>query len=496
MDRGPFRMIVVYTVCVNDYDVVKAAPKTPSVEFLLFTDTNKKVPGWKTIKIPTGTTRASRFLKINSHLLDQYLDEKPDLTIYMDACLVLRDGWLENLFKKFDSDLNHYNICRHQKKDTLGSHCKRMTGIIKDKQTQLDISVQFEKYKDDPDVNLDTPVYENCFIIRKNSKITTRINKLWWEEYCITSQRDQLSLPCILNKHNLNKYISDLPFDSRDNNIYSGWCKHKTNRQSMNYTLSNVRKYGKVDMKTAPKKVIHSVKPKVAVCTINIPPGNEVMEFCIPSIRRFADHHGYDYHEITEMDKSYPHASWMRLRFRELQESYHSLLYIDGDVFIKDGAESPIDYYRLDGITALDSANEFARLKELPKQRESAYKIAWEKELNQECPLEFPQDRYINAGVMIIPSICKDFLKDPPYVLNDTNMLEQTYLNCQTLLYKYYKLNLCWNMVHPHVDTKKKLKLVEEGKYEFLHFNIPGEKRMKYFEMFRPLLEDKYVVSY
>lgn len=456
--------IVVYTVCLNNYDVVNPPPENDNdnIEYILFTDSDEDVQGWKRIKVDTGGTRASRYLKINSHLIDEYCNKRPDYTIYVDSCLFLKDNWLVNLFNKMNN-INHYNISEH--KDKLFNHINKMVALKGfTTKTSVELKVQKERYKNEK-LPEDYKVTENCLIIRKNSEEVKNINEKWWHEYSITSERDQPSLSYVIWKNEYESFINYLQYNARDNDIYGNWCKHKTGSKSKNTLL--IKRMVKIN---------DTSKLRVCVCTTFVSlkeTPNKFYETCIKSIENFALRNNYDFKVITELGK-WENPSWCRFEFKKLldEDLYDVILYIDGDIYIKDNAIDPLGYYPLDGITALNSVSTYSYMRSSATMRRADYTRRWKETFNEDIPFNFPdRTRYINAGVLIIPKCCKEFLEEPPRILNDKDFLEQTYLNCQTTKFKYYELDPKWNT--GHVQLRDNMKKAVSSDSQFIHFNCP-----------------------
>lgn len=497
--------IVVYTVCLNGYDKVEPPPVSPpTVDFVLFTD-GDPVPGWNTIKIDlikdTSIRRQSRFLKINSHKIEELIGYRPDITIYMDSCLKLEPDWYYKLFK---IPMNDFNVCRHT--DDIYYHFKKLRVLVSDN-NEVQKIINQEKYYKEQQLPANINTTENCFIVRKNNDYVKNINEKWWNEYVEQSERDQPALTYIVWKNDLN--IAILPFNARSNNIYSNWCVHvkddkiKQNKLIFPKPLAKKSEPPKPMPKPVPKKppisladfslikkkedlnlkneefknikrIYQSNPTRVCVTSIFIGPQNFLYQKCRQSIIEFANSKGYDYKEITDQ-YHYPHPSWSRLKIRDFLSDYDTILYVDGDVFIKNNAESPVDYYEPTSIVALDSVSTYVYMRNYPKERRSGYKHNWKRTFNEICPLQFSEDYYINAGVMLIPGKGFEHLFDePPRILSDGNFLEQTYLNTQIEKYKYplTHLNHRWNFGHLHVPSNLNM-AVSNPNIDFCHFNIP-----------------------
>jgi len=503
--------IITYKINIGDYDYVSPPPEryvnNPNVEFILFTS-GEPVKGWKTIKVPNGGIRESRYLKINSHLLREYTNFQYDYSIYADACLEFDENFIHNLFLYHSVSNKFISIQEHQ--DYLFEHCEKMKRLRK--HLMEPITRQMKKYESLNFRMTNVVTWENCFIVRPNNDICEAINEEWWKQFSLDdSARDQISLPYVINT-NRNFKINNLMLKVREkNDVFSNWCKHGSTSKKLqkenpifSKRKSNIQKKDSFFAKTENKMINFmnnmpqiTAKPqnlveindlsklKIAVCTIYIGKRNRFYDECITSIERFAYRNNHHFHIIKE-SSWYPHPSWERLRFKQLfdDEDYDALLYIDGDVFTKYESLNPVKYYPLDGITALNSYKTYSYMRPMCTNRANSYKRQWKKEFNEECPFEFPNDRMINAGVMIIPRSCRDFLNDPPRILSDSHFYEQTYLNCNSLNYKYYEMDLRWNV--GHVNKVANMKLAKSNYSCFIHFNTPANiDKLRFLQYFQ-----------
>ena len=203
--------VIVYTTNIGNYDDLHDIPKWEHIqhpEYLYYTDA-KAPKGWKKIKIKTGDRKASRYWKINSHLLPPH-----DISIYIDACYKLKKPLNSLLDYVMHSDIA---ICPHPHQKFL-KHAQMCIALgLDDKNI---IEKQIKKYGE-----IQTPLTENSLIIRKNNAIIKELNELWWKEYKEGSQRDQLSLPYALSK--VSAKLTILPFSARDNKYMYGWNTHR-----------------------------------------------------------------------------------------------------------------------------------------------------------------------------------------------------------------------------------------------------------------------------
>jgi len=486
--------IVIYKVLTSDYDTVSPPPKkyinNSNIEFLLFTSGNS-VEGWKTIKIPNGGVRQSRYLKINSHLLQEYTNLYYDYSLYFDSCLELNENFIHNLFLNHSVSNKYPSIQEHQ--DFLLKHCEKMKSLKKE--LSIPIDKQLNKYNS---VNFNiknVKTWECCAICRPNNDITEAINEAWWKEYCLDdSSRDQITLPYVMHS-NKDFNIHNLKLDVRKpNDIFSNWCRHSSKmpptRTQIRRNLQNSTSLIQQSIRSnILSEITDTSKLKVAVCTIYIGEKNEFYDICTNSIKEFAKRYGYDYHEIND-STIFPHPSWERLRFKELLDGeYDVILYIDGDIFVKEYALDPIKYYPLDGITTLNSYSVYNYMRMQPNSRKKSYNKEWENAFKEKCPLNFPDKRMINAGVMIIPKCCKEFLSTPDKILSDGSFFEQTLLNCRSLDYKYYELDRSWNV--GHVNRRDNMIFAKSDNSNFVHFNTPHNiPKIKFLKIFQDKTEN------
>jgi len=214
--------VIVYTVNIGGYDNLHPSPKEAFItnddfEYLYFTDGEAPL-GWKKVQIESGDRKASRFWKINSHLLPGH-----DVSIYLDACYQFKKP-----ISKFPALLEGCDIAvaPHQTNTNVYDHAINCIKLKLD--NKLVIFEQVGRYAKEglPEELILT---ENSLIIRANNKRIKQLNELWWEEYKAGSQRDQLSLPYALWK--IEPRLKILPFSARENKWLTNWAKHNRSRE-------------------------------------------------------------------------------------------------------------------------------------------------------------------------------------------------------------------------------------------------------------------------
>lgn len=204
--------IIVYTTNLGGYDELHKAPKDKKATYLYYTD--GEVPRrWQRIEMPTGDRKASRFYKINSHLLPPH-----DISIYIDACYIIKKPLSELAIFLGDRDIA---VAEHAKDKCIYQHGFRIKQLKLDNPRVVDAQVRRYMSKGFPQ-NFGLP--ENSLIIRRNNDRIKELNELWWKEYQAGSQRDQLSLPYALWRTGVK--VSWLPFSARKNEWLDNWAKH------------------------------------------------------------------------------------------------------------------------------------------------------------------------------------------------------------------------------------------------------------------------------
>lgn len=204
--------IIVYTTNLGGYDELHNAPRDKNAEYLYYTD-NEAPRRWKKIEMPTGDRRASRFYKINSHLLPPH-----DISIYIDACYIIKKPLTELALFLGDRDIA---IAEHARDKCIYQHGTRIKQLKLDDPKKVDKQIRNYMMKGMPH-SFGLP--ENSLIIRRNNDKIKELNQMWWKEYQNGSQRDQLSLPYCLWK--LNIKIAWLPFSARNNDWLGNWANH------------------------------------------------------------------------------------------------------------------------------------------------------------------------------------------------------------------------------------------------------------------------------
>lgn len=182
--------IVLYSCIVNKRDLPKVIEYKDDIHYVLFTDDpHIKADGWEIKPIVEkfkDPVRTSRFHKHNPFLLFP----KCEYTIWLDAT-----HWPYNsLFPLLKGEIS---MMKHFSRTTVAQEVK---ACIEAKMDDSEVMKnQYQNYVNNG-FNDDKGLYSTTCIVRKNTENVIEFSKLWWNEICKWSRRDQLSLPYCLWK--------------------------------------------------------------------------------------------------------------------------------------------------------------------------------------------------------------------------------------------------------------------------------------------------------
>ena len=181
----------VYTVVIDDYDVVK--PPLYKNRFwtyivLKYNHNISDFNGWdEVIDISDYDNLGSRILSRKPKILPHIYLPEYNYTIYHDANIQINynPDKLLGYFKKFDITLNI-----HPKRDCVYEECKRCINVNKDKIENIN---KIEKFLIDNQFPKNKGLTGNGILLRWNNKKVERLMEYWWQFIVNYSYRDQLS---------------------------------------------------------------------------------------------------------------------------------------------------------------------------------------------------------------------------------------------------------------------------------------------------------------
>lgn len=197
------KKIIIYTCNFGGYESVKEPLHVdPEVEYILFTDDKTlKSKRWKVVVIDECLDDARRTSRLPKILAHRYLPAH-DVSLYLDSSLELKEknvrSMIENCLE--GKELAFY---KHYKRNCVYDEIEFVTNSKDRILVNHELSKnQIKKYQEIK-YPKNNGLYENAFIVRKNTKKVQLLNELWWKEYSEGAERDQFSLMYSLYKLNI-----------------------------------------------------------------------------------------------------------------------------------------------------------------------------------------------------------------------------------------------------------------------------------------------------
>jgi hypothetical protein len=206
------RKKVIYTTIVGGYDGLLEQTRYPGWDYVCFSDqqsfgwrTKLGQSCWKIVPFENSgldNTRYSRLPKILPH---RYLADY-EYSVYIDGNAQLLqnpDGLLDQL------DWPEFLTSEHPFRDNLYDEFRECLALGMDEPEKF--KAQRDKYKNaglpDP-----TQLMENNFLLRHHNALNIQaLHEAWWQELLDQSRRDQLSLPYLCWKMQINPVLMDPP---------------------------------------------------------------------------------------------------------------------------------------------------------------------------------------------------------------------------------------------------------------------------------------------
>lgn len=197
---------VFYTAIYGGYDRLAEIPhrvynagKESGVDFLCFTDDWRLTSNtWTVLASQTKADprAAAKFCKVNSHqILFDYCR-----SIWIDGSFrVLGPLW--ELFDEFSTDIG---LFEHTCRTCLYDEIRDVRIKRKESPSVLgDVERRYEAAGCPKDAGL----YMGGILLRRHTTAVARFNQEWWSEIRIGSLRDQISLPYVLNRQGLLRFV-------------------------------------------------------------------------------------------------------------------------------------------------------------------------------------------------------------------------------------------------------------------------------------------------
>lgn len=224
--------IAVYTAITGKFPNKLHAPLVPlgtNVDLICFADCVWAAPSpWKILppywEHDTDPRRTARFHKVQAHVvLPDY-----DYWIWMDGNQQL-DEDPRKLVEMYLSDSVHFASYKHPERNCVTQELEACIRLKKDDPEVMQAQVDRYMAEGYP---LAHGLFETTVVIRRNSAEIQTMNGFWWNEVCIGSKRDQLSLNYVLWKglqsgHDMRAVNTKFVEGQRDNPVHFKYHRHR-----------------------------------------------------------------------------------------------------------------------------------------------------------------------------------------------------------------------------------------------------------------------------
>lgn len=216
--------MAVYTCIVGKYDMISEPLfVSPNIDYYIFTDqeiSNKSI--WKKIDIKQlkefatlSPIALNRKIKMLPHIfLQEY-----DYTMYIDGNIQIVTDLYPIFCNMGDSILG---VHTHAGRDC--AYMERYAVSILNKMSIEKMNKQLDRYSKSG-FPKHYGLFQNSILVRKNCREGNELMEDWWKEYTIDNTRDQISLPYIMWKKNIdNNKIKVLGADASRNPRFCVGC--------------------------------------------------------------------------------------------------------------------------------------------------------------------------------------------------------------------------------------------------------------------------------
>ncbi len=202
----------IYSAIIGDYDNVREINnKLPEFDYILFTNNKElKSKTWDIVYIENednlDNIRLARQIKLEYY---KYIPDY-DFSIWIDGYIHLH-GDIYTFLKDLPLDLSDIFVSKHPHRNTVYEECDACLQLKKD--TPENINNQKTSYQKQG-VPANVPLIESGVLVRKDSMKMRKFCKLWFEEICKYTPRDQIAFSYVFWKNPMSLYLFK-PF--RDN---------------------------------------------------------------------------------------------------------------------------------------------------------------------------------------------------------------------------------------------------------------------------------------
>jgi len=187
---------IVYTAVIGDYDALLPF-EFDDIEAICFTDRPEAVPaGWLAVNVSGEMgVRQARQIKVLSH--NHVSDAK--WSIWMDGNLQLKVHPHE-IVRRLAARRAELGSFLHPERQCSFAEAKVVQHLALDDRRLVEQQVEHYEKEGFPS---GFGLLETAIVARRNSSKVRELNELWWQEICLGSHRDQLSIMYALWKTKL-----------------------------------------------------------------------------------------------------------------------------------------------------------------------------------------------------------------------------------------------------------------------------------------------------
>ncbi len=216
--------IAVYTAIFGDKDDLKEPIDLSSnegIDYYLITDNKElKSSSYKVVlknAVYGDVTKNARFYKVNG--IEEFHDY--DYVIWHDGSLQMQHTLIQDLVGY--AGQNFLATFQHPERKNFYEEAIACIKLNKDFSLKI-LWQSFIYFMKGVPSSASAQLYETCILVKNMRLYNHKFYNLWWKEILKRSRRDQLALPYVLYKLDLDLAI--IP-GCRNNNIYSKFSIHK-----------------------------------------------------------------------------------------------------------------------------------------------------------------------------------------------------------------------------------------------------------------------------
>lgn len=196
--------IVVYTAICGNYDTLKEPQIiSKNCDYICFSDKKLKSKVWKLRKFDkflSDNTRTTRRVKILPH---KYFSEYK-YSVWVDANIKIKSDISSLVYSLLSKEKNPMAVFEHTaKRKSIRDEVNRCIQLNKDSKEIMEKQIQNYFNLGFPEEIKKFPTTYIIFRNHNDKKIKSSMED-WWNELCKYSKRDQISLPFVIWKNNLN----------------------------------------------------------------------------------------------------------------------------------------------------------------------------------------------------------------------------------------------------------------------------------------------------